>query len=318
MSLLNNRNLRRAAAGLLTAALLAAPAFADETKLVFEKPEQDGAKPLFTMVWISDTQNMSRGMYAPVGAMANWIEQNAENRNIKVCFHTGDMVTAGGIEKQWFAIAEHFNRIINVVPFVTAAGNHDVGGKGFEYDYYLEHCPRTVTAEKDLYREGRNQCFRFETEAGPFVAVSVGSFDVKDEANYAWLNDAFQRNADATGILITHDYQLGNGSLTSTGRYLFDNVVKTCPNIKYVLCGHSHGASNVLAELDDDGDGETDRSVVQMMYDIQDDEKKTGYFRILSFMPDRSMRVESYSAFKDDYNYSDTSKDESFVIENGF
>ena len=56
-----------------------------------------------------------------------------------------------------------------------------------------------------------------------------------------------------------------------------------------------------------------------MMYNYQNDSKQTGYFRILTFYPDRSLQVTTYSPWLDDYNYFENRQDEeTFRIENAF
>lgn len=279
-------------------------------------PLPEGA---YTVVWIPDTQNMSLNNFAGLNAIAEWIETNRESRNILIAVHTGDIVGAGFSDKNWSRTEPSLTRIREAVPFLTSAGNHDVGGKAFLYDYYLKWRPDTPLPEEQLYEGGKCSWRIIDTPAGPLLFVAVGSFNVRDEAVYEWVNGVLAAHADVPAFIITHDYLKRYAELSSTGGYIYKRIVEPNRNVRYVLCGHNNDAYTRTTELDDDGDGSPDRTVYQMLMNMQNDDRRTGYFRILTFLPDGSLDVASYSALLDDYDYyPKLDPDESFTIDRAF
>lgn len=270
----------------------------------------------FTLVWIADTQNMTRDNYAPVMAMADWIAANREAMNLRYVVSTGDLVGNGLKDSYWEGIRPALKEIRAGAPFMTAAGNHDVG-KRRNYDRYLYWRFDTVTDPAQLFEEGRGSYALVDTDIGGFVLAAMG-ITVSD-AGFAWLREVFGSYPDRTGMLAVHDYLSPNARRTSEGNRLFENVVLQSPNLRLVLCGHNRGVSRLDTPVDDDGDGRADRIVYQMMHNFQNDTRRTGYLRILTFSPDHSLAVDTYSPWLDDHDYYESRQaEESFVIENAF
>ncbi|MDO4493531.1 MAG: metallophosphoesterase [Clostridia bacterium] len=298
----------------LTLAACTAAFAAEKEHLSLPLPE--GA---FTVVVVPDTQNMTLFDFGGVRSIGKWIAENKEARNILIAVHTGDIVTGGLGDKNWEKMSPALASIREQVPFLTAAGNHDVGGKAFLYDYYRKWRPDTELPEEQLFEGGKCSWRTVESPVGELLFVAVGSFDVKDEAVYEWVNGVLAAHKDTPAFLVTHDYLLYNAELSGTGKYLFERVVVPNPNVKYVFCGHNADANTRVTELDDDGDGTPDRTVYQLLMNMQRDDRKTGYFRILTFLPDGSLDVACYSAFLDDYDYfTKLDPRESFTIERAF
>ena len=74
-----------------------------------------------------------------------------------------------------------------------------------------------------------------------------------------------------------------------------------------VLSGHFHDAETLVDEIDDDGDGVTDRKVYQMLADYQGGpEGGQGYLRLLKVNQNSNkISVETYSPYLDKYNFYD-------------
>ena len=83
-------------------------------------------------------------------------------------------------------------------------------------------------------------------------------------------------------------------------------VVVPNPNVRLVLCGHSHAVFHNAVMIDDDGDGVPDRKVYQLLANYQEEEKGgLGYLCILTFDPlTDQLAVSTYSPYLDDYNHS--------------
>ena len=274
----------------------------------------------FSILWIPDTQNMTVDDYAPVAALADWTEAHAAEKNIRYAVHTGDIVNSGLRDSSWERIAPSMQRIAAAVPLMTAAGNHDIGrGNTGEYSFYLKWRFDTPLPEEQLFEGGRGSYALLDTDAGNFILVAIGAYPNED--SFTWLREIFAAHPDRIGILINHDYLRPNGVHTSYGRMMYEQAVVPSANVRFVLCGHNGGIGYRADELDDDGDGTADRTVHQMMVNHQDDEKRTGYVRILTFTPERSLIVDTYSPYMDDHDYytrPPSNGEESFTLENAF
>ncbi|MPN36126.1 hypothetical protein SDC9_183632 [bioreactor metagenome] len=95
------------------------------------------------------------------------------------------------------------------------------------------------------------------------------------------------------------------GGYSSVGRRLIKSVIQQSPNIRVVLCGHERGMQYFAETPDDNKDGTPDRTVHQMMMNVQDDaERGVGYLRLLRFDPVLdTIEVVTYSPVLDCYGY---------------
>ena len=84
-------------------------------------------------------------------------------------------------------------------------------------------------------------------------------------------------------------------------------MVSTNPNVVMVLSGHYHNAQTVTTPFDDDGDGVTDRTVYQMLFDYQGlAQGGMGYMRLMHFDHDnKQIIIRTYSPSLDDYDAKD-------------
>ena len=84
------------------------------------------------------------------------------------------------------------------------------------------------------------------------------------------------------GILCVHDYYKTDLSLSDAGALFYEDVVRRCPNLYMVLCGHRYTMACVPVKFDDDENGITDRTVYQMMcnYQAAGSEGGSGYMRL--------------------------------------
>lgn len=101
-----------------------------------------------------------------------------------------------------------------------------------------------------------------------------------------------------------------------------EQVVRDCPNVRIVLCGHCRGENaRRVDSYDDDGDGTAERNVQVMMFDYQAIPGPTlDYMRLLTFDPaTRDLSVDTYAPSADDYIWNDDAPDaERFVLADAF
>ena len=284
-----------------------------------QKNKRPGDAPggLFTIVWISDTQDMAYFGYGrPLGMMGEWIMDNKDALNIRYVVQTGDAVDNGASPWQWERFDELYGQINGKIPYISAAGNHEVKKNG-----YLEYLARPevlAIPPEHAFENGKAAFSTFEADGRKFVIVAVG-YGIEQDA-VPWANAVLRQYEDHTAILLFHDYMQSEGRFSKNGKAMFEQIVKPNPNVRLVLCGHVCGVSSRVDPLDDDHDGIPDRTVTQMMYNYQHFKADCGQLRTLTFdMDTRSITVTTYSPFTEryyrDYMFGDHF---TFTLEDGF
>lgn len=272
-----------------------------------EAGQSDGE---YMFVWMSDTQAYSG--YAPevYAAMTEWIADNAGEKRIRFVFHTGDIVDHGDSEEEWQNADKAMGNIDGAVPYSILAGNHDLVEKEDRYGAYLSHFgPERFAAQDQImwYGNGEASAQILETEGQSYLILALG-FEL-DADILDWANRILSENRDIPAILTAHNYLHGDGTLSTTGRELYQEIVLKNANVHLVLCGHNHNAEKNIAEIDDNGDGVTDRVVYQLLADYQETPGGgNGYMRLITVNEEkRTLHVTTYSPFLDDYYFFDTS-----------
>lgn len=263
----------------------------------------------FSFAWMSDTQEYAANRSDIFNGMMQWITDSQAEYNILLTIHTGDMIRGSYKDYQWDNMKAAFALLPTDMKILTVGGNHDLESYWDQYTPYLDHRPDTDLDSSGFFDEdGYARYTTFEAGGVPFLVFSI-SYGYEREAE-SWINETCQKYADHYAILCFHSY-LDPGGYSSVGRYLLDSVVGANPNIHMVLCGHEPGTAYLPAEFDDDGDGAMDRTVFQMMFNLQHEvDGGGGYLRILRFDPMQdTIEVITYSPYLDkfgcDQNYGD-------------
>lgn len=277
----------------------------------------DAPDDSFTIVWISDTQDMAYFGYGrPLAMMGEWIMDNRKALNIRYVVQTGDAVDNGASPWQWDRFDELYGQIGGKIPYISAAGNHEVKKNG-----YLEYLARPEVLgmpPEQRFEQGKASFATFEANERKFVIVAVG-YGIEQDA-VPWVNDVLRQHEDSTAILLFHDYMQSEGRFSKNGKAMFEQIVKPNPNVRLVLCGHVCGVSSRIDPIDDNHDGVMDRTVTQMMYNYQHFKDDCGQLRTLTFhMHDRSIEVTTYSPFTQRYYRDYMFGDEyTFTLKDGF
>ncbi len=269
----------------------------------------------FSIVWISDTQHYSELYPDMLRGMTKWAADNRESLNIQLVVHTGDMVNRVGSDRQWEAITEALDELGDL-PFLALAGNHDVGTSTGNYHPFLHYVASRYPDTEAFFAGGRGAYVTLGTEDCGFLFIGTG-YGYSDES-VQWMYDTIQAHPLYTAVLCEHSYLNTNGSLTDGGDILFEQIVRRCPTVRLVICGHRDDIAFLDQSFDNNGDGIADRHVYAMLYNYQEvaSDGGGGYLRILTFdIAARSVSVKTYSPSLDQYK---TGADEGFVIENAF
>ena len=274
----------------------------------------------YSFVWMSDTQLYSQGKPKTYMKIVNWIVDNMEEYNMQYVFHTGDVVHRRKEAEQWVNADNAMKVLDGVIPYSVLAGNHDVGWKGAEYETYLEYFSKDrfqgSENRREYYKDGQATAEWLTVGNTKFVILALG-YHLPNNAIYTWANEILAESRDCIAILTTHEYLHVDATHTDAGERLFKNVVKKNPNVHMVLCGHNHYSNRAIQPIDDDGDGKTDRNVIEMIADYQTvGNGGDGYIRIITIREStRTLEVKTYSPLLNKYNcYEDTPDQDTFTL----
>ncbi len=287
-----------------------APALLTETTQTpaMEAAATPSASPIpapvpFSIAWISDTQAYTTKDNDVFSSMTQWIADTQEEYNTVMTVHTGDIVYNPYQPYQWENAQHAFSLLPDDMRILTVAGNHDFLEKGDPNTPYLDTRPDTDYDPKHAENAEGYVYYTAFSAGGVNLLVFSLSYGFEVAAS-DWVNEVCKEYSDYYAILCLHTY-IDSGGYSSVGKRLIEQVVKQSPNIRLVVCGHARGTAYLPEMLDDDGDGIADRTVHQMMTDMQDDtDKGIGYLRILRFHPDEdTIEVVTYSPVLDHFGY---------------
>lgn len=277
----------------------------------------------YTFVWMSDTQYYSESYPHIFERQTEWIVENQKEMKIEYVFHSGDLVDEADQEYQWLYADEYMKKLDDAsIPYGVLAGNHDVLQKTEDYTEYYKYFGEDRFINNSFYGgsylNNRGHYDLISVDGNDYIMMYLG-WGITDEG-ITWMNEVLKQHPDRTAILTFHEYLQATGTRHPLGEKLYQEVVLPNENVVAVLSGHYHEAQTLIDEIDDDGDGTTDRKVYQMLADYQaGPEGGQGYMRLLHFDgQNNQIIVNTYSPYIDDYNYYDSeeypNKDE-FVID---
>jgi 3',5'-cyclic AMP phosphodiesterase CpdA len=262
-------------------------------------PLSPETKGYFTLVALPDTQNYSREYPDIFNSQTTWIKENTKDRNILFTVHLGDLVDTYNDEDQWNAARQAMN-ILKGLPYSVLPGNHD-NKQGEDNTYFNHYFNYAEFSGYSWYsghfpesgNENNSEVFTF---AGiKYLILNMG-FGAQTEA-FNWAKKIISDNKDKKIILVTHSYLETDGSRTSEGEKLWQEIVSKYPNILMVLCGHMHG-DTVSSVYGDKGN-----RIYEILSDYQDgDNGGNGFLRIYEFHPaEQTIKVSTYSPYTNEY-----------------
>jgi len=263
----------------------------------------------YTFVWMTDTQFYSESAPEVYEAMTKWISENANDKNIKFVFHTGDVVNHTYDSIQWIRADTAMGYLDNVVPYSILAGNHDLTDSENPYENFLlyfgtKRFSNRIANDGNIwfYHDGEASAQIIDTGAQNYLVLALGVWP--DAEMMSWADAILKEHTEIPAILTTHDYMNKDGTRSDTGNQLFDEIVRKNPNVHLVLCGHNHNAEYCQDELDDNHDGITDRTVYQLLADYQETPNGgNGFMRLLTIDEnEKRLMVSTYSPYLDQYN----------------
>lgn len=275
----------------------------------------------FTIVWMTDTQNLSREFPEVFLSMRDWILSHRESENIQFVIHTGDVVGGLGPVMAKNA-ADALVPVLEVIPGMIVSGNHDITKTDKHWNFSQQPYAKMVHKDGQILEEnnGANVYAAYTTfhAAGTdFLVFGIGYNVICTD----WMNKIIAEHPNHVVITAVHKGLRDHGTYTTETRPIFVKVMPLWPQFRLILCGHEHGTMMLTDWFDDDHDNTSERSVTTMMFNYQDDWKNgLGYMRLLRFDPaDHSIEVLTYSPWYDQWAYPKVSDEENhFVLENAW
>ena len=282
-------------------------------------PAPDPVPTPFSIVWMSDTQDLTRSHPDVFFCMRDWILREREARNIVFLVHTGDVVDGLSAAMRENA-TEALMPLLETIPAMVVSGNHDIGSEE-NHDLFLRRpYAQAVRKEGQTLPLGDAAYAVLEAGGDTFVIVGVG-YNVRGAKLRKWIEALNEQYPDAVFLYVLHYGLLEDGRLSGQAAYLVHTVIRDNPHARLMLCGHHDGSLRHDEWIDDDGDGEGERLFTTLMFNYQDDGPVAfGYMRILTFYPeDRRIEVSTYSPWYDQWGYPNVApEDNAFVLENAY
>jgi len=281
-------------------------------------PASARADDTFTIVWISDTQAIAYYDYpSAFEKMGNWIMDNREG--VEYIVQTGDAVDNGFHAWQWRNYYQLYDQFAGQIPYIAVAGNHELGVKRQEWDAYLALPEVQAIPDDHKFAGGKGVYATFEHGGEKFIIAGIG-YGATDECT-DWINQVLAEHSDHIAILIFHSYLRNADEYMPVGEQIFENIVKPNHNVKLVLSGHVSKSGNAFRQeqIDDNGDGTSDRTVTAMMYNYQSWSENCGQLRTLEFnMATRGITVHTFSPYTGKEFNDVTFGTATFTIDNAF
>ena len=270
----------------------------------------------FTLVWMSDTQNISRHNPEVFNCMRDWILDNREKENIQFVAHTGDVVD-GMSPTMWENAATALVPILEAIPGMVVSGNHDIAKSGSQWYFTQQPYAKLVQKKGQIYGNGEAAYVTFRACDTDFLVFGIG-YDV---ICFDWMNQIMAKYPDHVAIVVMHRGLQETGAYSREAKAIYKYAMPQNHNLRLILCGHQRGTLMRTDSFDDDGDGKAERSVTTMMFNYQDDRTKgLGFMRLLRFNPlDHSIEVLTYSPWFDRWGYEKATDEENhFILENAW
>jgi hypothetical protein len=264
----------------------------------------------FSLAVIPDTQQ-EVGKDSRFINRTQWLVANRDNLDLRHVVHTGDVVNWDTPTHDQYEVAAKAMRVLDdaKLPSTLTIGNHDtaavgVGGSAadpkntrtlvrntttFNSYFNVSRHPGIVTFE-----DGKidNSYQTFDAAGEKFLVLSLELWPRVEAVN--WAKDVVASHPDYNVVVSTHAYLNGDASISTSseygstsGKYLYDNLISQYPNIKVVLSGHVGEAGsrvdtgvngNKIVSLLGTFHSNTTNPVRTLEFDVKNDTLTTKFF----------------------------------------
>ena len=203
-------------------------------------------EPMFSIIWITDTQYLSERFPSNFDALCNWIVDHEEILNAKVVIHTGDIVQHPESKKEWNRASHSMGILLNNdIPYCWDAGNHDQFGSTDWYGKNYSAFDTRIMSEKNYWVsdkfDGKNTALRFRAANWDFLVINI-EFQPRYEV-LKWVNQLLELYPNYYAIIATHAYLNGMGEYEEwtnsyNQEYFEQKILASHSNVFMTLNGH--------------------------------------------------------------------------------
>jgi len=167
----------------------------------------------FTIVVLPDTQFYAQAFPEIFKAQTDWILAHREDQRIAFVLHEGDIVNFD-FDEQWAVAAQSLHALDGKVPYVLAAGNHDLSWKGGRLSrdadllnhYFPASSLATLPWPTGTFEPGRMESHYQVLEAFGARWLVLALEHGPRDAVVEWADEVLSRHADLPAIVVTHAY----------------------------------------------------------------------------------------------------------------
>jgi hypothetical protein len=284
------------------------------------------------VVLLPDTQTYAEKYPQVLDSQVNWIVRNA--KDIDFVLQQGDL-TQNNNDKEWTIIQQAFTKLNGKVPYVLAAGNHDMGSADGKFadvrnsTLFNKYFPFGDMAKLPGFggvaesERLDNAYYIFKTGSIKWLVLTL-EFGPRNSI-LDWANDLIVKYPNHSVIINTHSYMYsdstrqgpgdswrpqayGVGKDTGSARVndgedIWYKLVKKHPNTRFVFSGHVlNSGVGTLVSINEAG-----YPVYQMLANYQEGVKGSvmggnGWLRILDMdFKKEIISVTTYSPFVNQY-----------------
>lgn len=298
------------------------------------------------IVLLPDTQTYAEKYPEVLDSQINWIVMNAADINFVL--QQGDL-TQNNNHKEWKFIQDAFSKLNGKIPYVLAAGNHDMGSADGKFadtrnsTLFNMHFPvsqmSALPGFAGVAEDGKmdNAFYIFKTGKIKWLVITLEFGPRNSILN--WAGSIIDKHPGHAVIINTHSYMYSDStrqgpgdhgrpqaygvgkdkgdSAVNDGEQIWEKLVKKYPGTRFVFSGHiTNSGVGTLISINEAG-----YHVYQMLANFQEGVKGSvkggnGWLRIVDLdFKKKTIRVSTWSPyigqFKDDPAHN-------FIIKNVF
>ncbi len=280
----------------------------------------------FTIAVIPDTQHETQDFPEQFVAQTRYLAENRASLNLAAVLHEGDVVDEAWDDVQWGSASTAMSHLDGKVPFVVAAGNHDLMSQGDKppitiwpqafNSFMTGISPQPATAFRTP-GDFRNSYTLFRAGGVAMMVLNL-EFGAPDPV-LRWAGAMADAHPHRHVVMLTHDYlgkttwrRPGNRNLPTAlnpglnnGIDIWREFVKRHRNVQFTFNGHvivpNPGTLYSVGRLVSRNDA--GRRVFQTLTNYQKfDPGGRGYLRLFRFYPSqRKVTVRTFSPYLQTY-----------------
>jgi hypothetical protein len=209
----------------------------------------------FSIIWITDTQYLSESHPTYFDSLCRWIVNNAENYNVKMVVHTGDLVEDEWNTTHWANANHSMSLLLNAgIPYCWNAGNHDYNHTYWIGNQFSAFNPAVMEGKPYWIGDnfnGQNTAVHFVVSGSDFLVINM-AFNATAET-LAWANNLLDSYPESHAIMAAHFYLNRTGGYEAWAADFKRSVLATHSNVFLTLSAHVYplAYSGIRAQVGD-------------------------------------------------------------------